>query len=153
MKYNVTGVGEIEIKTIVLDLNGTLAVRGEIPTGVKERLNKLRELGFEIVLFTGNQRGNAQEICDGLGITFQVAKSAAEKESLFLKLDPETTAAIGNARIDNGKFKHAKVSVATLQGEGIHTGILGLVDVIVPSINDALDFFIDADVFAGTMRL
>ncbi len=40
MKYNPTGVGEIEIKTIILDLNGTLSVNGEIPDGIKERLSK-----------------------------------------------------------------------------------------------------------------
>jgi len=153
MKYQVTGVGEIEIKTIVLDLNGTLAVKGMIPEGVKERISKLKELGINIILFTGNQRGNAQELCDSIGITFSVAKTGEDKERLFLELDTETTAAIGNARIDNGKFKHAKVSVATLQSEGIHTGILEHVDVIVPTINDALDFFIDPDIFGATMRL
>jgi soluble P-type ATPase len=152
MKYQVTGVGEIEINTIVLDLNGTLAVNGIIPAGVEEKLNKLKELGFEIILFTGNQRGDAQVQCDRLGIDFKQAKTSEEKEALFLEYDVETTAAIGNARIDLGKFKHAKVSVATLQAEGIHTGILSEVDVIVPTINDALQFFIDADVFGATMR-
>lgn len=153
MKYQVTGVGEIEINTIVLDLNGTLAVKGIIPDGVKERLLKLKELGIAVTLFTGDQRGNAQELCDDLGISFSKAKTSEDKERLFLELDPETTAAIGNARIDNGKFKHAKVSVATLQAEGIHTGILEHVDVIVPSINDALDLFIDPDIFGATMRV
>ena len=153
MKYQVTGVGEIEINTIVLDLNGTLTVKGVVPDGVRERLAKLKELGINVILYTGNQRGNADEICSELGITFSVAKTGEDKEKLFLQLDVETTAAIGNARIDLGKFKHAKVSVATLQAEGIHTGILNEVDVIVPSINDALDFFIDPDVFGATMRI
>ncbi len=152
MKYNVTGVGEIEINTIVLDLNGTLSVKGEIVEGAKERIQKLKELGFRIILFTGDQRGNAAELCADLGIEFQKASTSDEKEKLFLDLDLETTAAIGNARIDVGKFKHAKLSIATLQAEGIHTGILSDVDVIVPSINDALDFFIDKDIFGATMR-
>ncbi|SRR5260221_1269534 len=152
MIYQVTGIGEIEIKTIVLDLNGTLSVKNIIPEGVKERLTTLKEMGFKVILFTGDQRGTAAEMSANLGIEFFKAKTSDEKEELFLKLDTETTAAIGNARIDLGKFKHAKVSIATLQAEGIHTGILPFVDVIVPSINDALDFFIDKDIFGATMR-
>lgn len=152
MIYNVPVVGEIEINTIVLDLNGTLAVNGEIVPGSKEKIAELNKLGFKIILFTGDQRGNAKEICDDLGIEFYKAGNSEEKEKIFLTLDLEKTAAIGNARIDVGKFKHAKVSIATLQAEGIHTGILSDVDVIVPSVIDALNFFIDPNIFCATMR-
>ena len=34
MKYDIPGVGTIEINTIVLDLNGTLFVMGKIVDGV-----------------------------------------------------------------------------------------------------------------------
>ena len=142
----------IEITTIVLDLNGTLAVQGKIVEGVNERLQKLKEIGIAVILFSGDHRGNGQELCDSLGIRFQKAGSQEEKESLFLTLDTEKTAAIGNARIDIGKFKHAKLSIATLQSEGIHTGILPYVDIIVPNINDALDLFLDSNSLEATMR-
>lgn len=152
MIYNIPEVGEIEIDTIVLDLNGTLSVNGQVVDGAKERLSALRQMGFEVILFTGDQRGTAGDLCSDLGIKFHKAVTSKEKEELFLKLDVEKTAAIGNARIDNGTFKHAKISVATLQAEGIHTGILQYVDVIVPSINDALDLFIDKNSLCATMR-
>lgn len=152
MKYDIPQVGSIEITTIVLDLNGTLSVNGAIPEGVQERLIQLRDLGFAIILFTGDQRGTAAQLCNDLGIELQRASSGEEKEALFLKLDTEHTAAIGNARIDIGTFKHAKLSIATLQAEGIHTDIIEHVDVIVPSITHALDFFIDPDILAATMR-
>lgn len=152
MKYQIPAVGELEINTIVLDLNGTLAVKGKIVKGAKERINKLNELGIKVILFTGDARGNAAELCQDLGIKFKKAASQEEKEKFFLELDTETTAAIGNARIDLGKFKHAKLSIATLQAEGIHTEILKYVDVIVPSINDALDLFIDENIIKATLR-
>lgn len=152
MTYTIPEVGTIEITTIVLDLNGTLAVKGNIASGVKERLAKIRSLGIHVLLFTGDARGNATALCADLGIECKKAATGAEKEALFLELDVEKTAAIGNARIDIGTFKHAKLSVATLQSEGIHTGILPYVDVIVPSIHDALDLFIDEDTMKATMR-
>ena len=152
MKYQVPEVGEIEINTIVFDLNGTLQVNKQIPEGVKERLSKLNELGFRLVFFSGDARGNASEIAEELGMEFVKTVSGKEKEEAFLKYDSETTAAVGNARIDIGKFKHAKLSIATLQAEGIHAGIIEYVDVIVPSIIDALNFFLDEGTFKGTMR-
>jgi P-type E1-E2 ATPase len=152
MKYNVPEVGEIEIKTIILDLNGTLSVNGKIPDGVKDKLKKLNELGVKVVLFTGDQRGTAEELCEELGMDFVRTKSGVEKGEAMKKYDSETTAAIGNARIDIPTFKHAKVSVATLQAEGIHAEVVNNVDVVVPTINDALNFFIDPDTFSATMR-
>jgi P-type E1-E2 ATPase len=152
MKYPIPHSGELEINTIVLDLNGTLSVKGKIDKGVKPRITKLKKLGIEVILFTGDQRRLASKLCKKLGIKFTKADSSEEKEKLFLQLDTKTTAAIGNARIDIGKFKHAALSIATLQSEGIHTAILPYIDIIVPSINDALDLFIDGDSMKATMR-
>ena len=38
MKYNPKGAGEFDLDTVVLDLNGTLAVNGLVPDGVKEKI-------------------------------------------------------------------------------------------------------------------
>lgn len=152
MKYNPVGVGEIELNTIVLDLNGTLAVKGELVPGVSERIAKLKEMGFRIVLFSGDQRGNAGKITGDLGIELIKASTTEEKEKETLKLDTKRLVAIGNARIDIGTFKSAALRIGTLQAEGIHTGILPFVDILVPSINDALDLLLDENSFCATMR-
>lgn len=68
-----------------------------------------------------------------IGIETKKAETAEEKETLTLKLNVNKTVAIGNARIDIGTFKETRVRIATLQSEGIHSGILKYVDIIVPS--------------------
>lgn len=153
MIYKVPGEGEIELDTIILDLNGTLSVNGKIPEGVRERLQKLNDLGFKVILFTGDQRGTADELTRSLGISFNKTKDTAEKEAAAKLLNNGKTVAIGNARIDIGTFKEARLKICVLQAEGMHTGILPLIDVIFTSINDAFDFLIDSDTFAATMRL
>jgi soluble P-type ATPase len=153
MTYNPVGVGEITLDTIILDLNGTLAVDGKLVDGVIERIAKLKELGFAMHLITGDQRGTAALQAVSLGIELMFAKTTEEKAVCSKKLTKETTVAIGNARIDIGTFEHAKVRIATLQKEGIHAAILAHVDIIVPSINDALDLLINPDAFNATMRL
>ncbi len=152
MKYNPPEVGEIELNTIILDLNGTLAVNGAIVEGAEDRIIQLREKGYQIVLFTGDQRGNAAQLAEKIGVEVKKAGKSEEKEKLTLELDVNKTVAIGNARIDIGTFKHTKLRIATLQAEGIHTGILPYVDIIVPSINDALDLLLNENTFNATMR-
>ncbi|MFH1649631.1 MAG: hypothetical protein ABIA93_03710 [Candidatus Woesearchaeota archaeon] len=152
MKYEVPYGKTFEIDTLVLDLNGTLSVNGKIPKGVKERIDKLIALGFKIILFTGNQRGTADKCCNDLRIEYKVAQTSKEKEVEMLKLDVNKCAAIGNARIDIGTFKHAKLSILTLQAEGIHAKAIPYADIIVPSILDALDLFINKDSLCATLR-
>jgi len=154
MIYSIPEIKDIEINTIVLDLNGTLSVNGVIPEDVKEALKELKDRGFRILLFTGDQRGTAANLCADLGINFVKCRNAYEKEQAFHdKCSLEKTAAIGNARIDIGTFKQAKISIATLQAEGIHAGIIEHVDVIVPTVLDALNFFLDEHTLCATMRI
>ena len=152
MKFNIPNRENFEIKTIILDLNGCLAIRGKIVAGAAKRIKKLEKLGYKIILFTGNQRGNADKLCKKLKIEYKICKTQEEKEQATLNLEPEHCAAIGNARIDIGTFKHAKLSILTLQKEGIHTETIPYTNIIVPSVNDALDLFIDKDSLIATMK-
>jgi soluble P-type ATPase len=153
MKYFPKGCQEYELNTIVLDLNGTLSVNGKLVDGVVERIGKLKELGYKIYLFSGDIRGTAADIAKALDIELKYASTTYEKDKLSRDLNFDSTVAIGNARIDIGTFKNAKVSIATLQGEGIHFGVLNNVDILVSSINDALDLLIEPKIFEATMRM
>jgi soluble P-type ATPase len=152
MTYDIPGQGQIEIKTIILDLNGTLSVAGFVPNGVKERLDQLKTMGFKVIFFTGNTRNDADGLATNLGIEWKLAKDAASKRSLALELEPETCASIGNGLIDLEVMKVVKLRIATLQAEGVHVQTMLNSDIIVPNINDALDLFIDEQRLIATMR-
>jgi soluble P-type ATPase len=150
--YDVPGSGSVELKTIILDLNGTLSVGGTIVDGVKERLARLKAAGFNTILFTGNTRGDADSIASDLGIEWKLAKSAEDKKKHALALDPDTCASIGNGLIDLQLMKVVKLRIATLQAEGIHVQTLLNCDVVIPTINDALDLLIDPQRLIATLR-
>jgi soluble P-type ATPase len=152
MLFNIPQGESFEINTIVLDLNGTLTVNGILSEETKQLIIKLKELEYKIVLISGDIRGNAKTIADELEIELLLGKTSAEKALQMKNFSKETTAAIGNARIDIGTFKNAKLSIATLQAEGIHTEILKYIDIIVPNINDALNLFINKKSLEGTLR-
>ena len=152
MKYDIPGQGEIELKTIILDLNGTLSVAGVVPEGVKERLDQLKEIGYKVLFFTGNTRNDADNLATNLGIEWKLAKTAEDKRDLALELEPETCASIGNGLIDSELMKVVKLGIVTLQAEGVHIQTLLNSDIVVPTINDALDLFIDPQRLIATMR-
>ncbi len=152
MKYSIPGQGELEINTIILDLNGTLSVGGVVPEGVKERLGKLKAMGFKVLFFTGNTRDDADELAANLGIEWKLAKNAQGKRDLAMELDPQTCASIGNGLIDLKLMETVKLSIVTLQAEGVHVQTLLACDIVIPSINDALDLFIDSQRLVATLR-
>ncbi|MFA9370279.1 MAG: hypothetical protein ACERIH_01045 [Labilibaculum antarcticum] len=152
LKYKVPGVGTIEIDTLIVDSDGTLTVRGEIVSGVIERIQRIQSFGVNVVMISSDQRGNARGLADFCGITYYEANNSREKEDILLSLGSRNVASIGNARIDIGLFVQSVVSVATLQGEGIHKDVIDHVDIIVPSVNDALEFFMDENTFIATMK-
>ena len=152
MEYNVPGVGEIEIKTIALDLNGTLTLKGKLIPHAVEYIQKFQRAGIEVVLVSSDQRGNAQKIADEMGIHYYPASNSAEKEEVILNFDTQKTVAIGNGQNDIGMFKHAKVSIALLQSEGVSIELMRHTDIAVPSIIDAFEMLLAPDIFIATMR-
>ena len=153
MLINAPNNVQLDIKNIVLDLNGTLANYGIISEETKELIQKLKALNYRIILISGDIRGNAATIAKELEIDLLLGKNSNEKAKQIQKFNSNNTAAIGNARIDIGTFQNAILSIATLQQEGIHTDIIKYVDIIVPSIEDALRLFIDTKSIEGTLRI
>lgn len=151
MKY-LTNSGTFEYDTIVLDLNWTLTVYGELDPLVPWLILQLKEVWYHIILLTGDQRWNAS-IFESLGIEIEIAWSAQAKKDFVKKLDSKGIVAIGNARIDIGMFEVSDLRIATLQHEWIHAQIILHVDIMVPTIVAALQLLLDTDVFAATMKI
>lgn len=152
MKIDIPGMEPMVINTIVLDLNGTLAIDGNIIEGAAERIKKLKDKSLNILLFTGNTHGNGEKVAKALDIELYIIPSAKHKRDAIKKLYPVTTAAIGNGKIDLELFPSVCLRIATLQAEGIYAPLLAECDIIVPNINDALDLFLYEKRMIGTLR-
>jgi soluble P-type ATPase len=152
MKYDIPGYGELEIKTIILDLNGSVSVGGIVVEGVSERIRKLKDAGFKLVLFTGNTRNDADELANELGVEWVETRGALAKKEASDSLDPSTCASIGNGLIDRELTENVALGIVVLQAEGIHIKTLLVSDVVVPGITDALDLFIDEKRLVATLR-
>lgn len=152
IEENIPGYGELEINTIVLDLNGTLAIDGKLIKGVRDRINALQGQGMQLLLFSGDTNGNAAKIAKKLNVEVKITSDALSKAREAKKLNLDTTAAIGNGAIDLEIFKSVRLSILTLQQEGVKTETLLASDIVVFSINDALDLFLKPNRLRSTLR-
>jgi soluble P-type ATPase len=152
MTYDVPGLGEVEFKTVILDLNGTLTVGGVVPEGLKERLVRLKEGGWRLIFFTGNTRGDADTIAAELGLEWKQAETTEAKAELAKDLEPASCVAIGNGLIDLELMKVVGLRLAVMQAEGLHVQTLIASDAVFPHINDALDLLLEPSRLIATFR-
>ncbi len=151
MRYTIPGHESFDIETLILDLNGTIAIDGKLIEGVKERIDALRG-SLRILLFSGDTQGTAAEIAKELQIELRLTPDAAAKAAEAQTLDPQTCATIGNGRIDLELFKTVRLRILTIQVEGAHPQTLLESDIVTTSILDALDLFLKPKRLIATIR-
>lgn len=154
MRIEIPDYKALELKYLVLDYNGTIALDGEIPDGVKSRLHKLSE-ELEIYVLTADTHGTARQMCEGLPLeihTFPTNGALEEKLEVVEKLGAEQCAAIGNGRNDKLMCRASALAIAVMEREGMCGRLLGEADVCTRSIEDALDLLIYPKRLIATLR-
>ncbi|MBW2646805.1 MAG: hypothetical protein JRE23_11620 [Deltaproteobacteria bacterium] len=153
IKIDIPGFGLLEIKNVVLDLNGTITESGELIPGVLPYLKTLEENGLKIYILSGDTRGRLGKFFPELsGMEAILTTSAGQKRSFVEKIGVGQTVCIGNGNIDVEMFKVARLSICTIQGEGAATYALLNADIIVPNINDALKMLLEHEILIATLR-
>ncbi len=152
MEIVIPGREKLLIKTVLLDLNGTIEVSGAIPYGVREGIEELQTLGIRVILFHHDKNAGIEKLANILGVIAEYAENGEQKLNKASKYDLKTAAAIGNGLDDLLIFQNVPLSIITLQSEGIALKSLQSADVLVSSINDAFDLFIDQTRLIATLR-
>ena len=151
---DIPGWGNIDIENIVLDLNGTIATDGKIPSEVKEKINCLSDRA-KIYLLTADTQGTASEESSNMGVELL---KVSEKDSTEVKLrvleslDPTKTVAIGNGNNDRLILKEAALGIAVVGDEGLAVSSMKNADIVVKNISDALDLFLKPKRLMATLR-
>jgi P-type E1-E2 ATPase len=159
IEINIPGNVTLQLSHLVLDVNGTLALDGELSPGVAERLAALQGQ-LQIHLLTADTHGRQREIDRQLGLTATILPPAAPgtaqrslKAAYVQELGPENVVAIGNGNNDAGMLGAAGLGVAVLGPEGLATRALVAAGVVCATINDALDLLLHPDRLRATLRL
>jgi soluble P-type ATPase len=145
---------KLELKNLVLDLNGTLALDGILLEGVESRVGLLKK-ELEIYLLTSDTLGCGSVVAEELGIPiFKVGSEQGGEDKLdFLNtVGAEETIVIGNGFNDRLVLEHAALSIAVIGGEGCCVQALQKADIVVNNILDALDLLLKPMRIVATLR-
>lgn len=144
----------MDIENLVLDLNGTIATDGKIPSEVKEKIKSLSDK-VKIYILTADTQGTASEESSDMGV--ELLKVSGEdstevKLRVVESLDPTRTVAIGNGNNDRLVLKEATLGIAVLGEEGMSVSSMKYADIVVKNISDALDLFLKPKRLIATLR-
>lgn len=141
IELNIPGRGNLRLQHLVTDVNGTLAVDGQLLDGLSKRISGLRDR-LTIHLMTADTHGRQAVIDQQLNLTAvrtRPGNEAGQKAEYVNSLGAETVVAIGQGANDAGMLKAAALGICVMSKEGAATEALMAADLVVPDIFTALD--------------
>lgn len=154
MIIKIPGKGELDIRMIVFDYNGTLATDGKLSQNVKTKLFELSK-NYKLYVLTADTYGSATRECEGLPVvlsTFNSEGAAAFKAQIVADINPKHCVCMGNGFNDMGMFKQAALTIGVLGDEGIFAGLINQSDILVKSIEDGLDLLLKNNRICAVLR-
>ncbi len=143
IEMNIPGRGTIQIEHLVCDVNGTLAIDGQLHEGLVRILTNLRDR-VTLHLLTADTHGRQHTIDQLLNIRaerVQQGDEAQQKANYIEKLGHDRVAAIGQGANDAAMLKAAAIGIGILSLEGAAPETLLAADLIMPDIFAALELF------------
>lgn len=151
---NIPGYGDVEIKNLVLDYNGTLAKDGFLLDGLGEIINKIAR-SINVYVITANTFGNVETEIGNLPVKIIKLKNSDERNEkleLIKSLDPKVTASIGNGSNDELMLRESILGICIIGQEGCSTRALNSADLAINDIRAALELIIFPDRLKATLR-
>jgi P-type E1-E2 ATPase len=154
IEFQVPGMGKVEIKNVVFDLNGTLSMNGTISQDVEKKIRQLSQR-VNVFILSSDTRGNLKELAEKLGVNYRRVSSPPEnvaKEKFVEELGSENTIAVGNGKNDELMLKKAKLGIAVIGEEGACSSAILNADIIVINPLHALELIMDPQKIVATLR-
>jgi P-type E1-E2 ATPase len=154
LTLDIPGHGPLELRHLVLDLNGTVALDGELLPGVAERMDMLRDR-LVVYLITADTHGQGTTTAHQLDIELHrlaPGQEAQQKGDFVHQLGAPCNAAVGNGANDALMLATAGLGIAVSGREGLAIAALQAADLVVPNIIDALDLLLYPKRLMATLR-
>lgn len=154
LEIKVPGKGKYTIKSLILDLNGTIALDGEIIRGVKERIAELSQ-NVDIFVVTADTNNNAEKLLKSLPITLYIINEAEEEKqklALVRKKGKDYTVSVGNGCNDVSMLRESAIGICILGDEGASAEAIMSSDLVVSSITNALDLLLKPHRLRASLR-
>ncbi len=154
IELNIPGRGLIQLQHLVCDVNGTLAMDGQLLDGLKQRLTALRDR-LTLHLLTADTHGKQDLIDQQLGIkAVRIAPGdeSSQKEKYVNELGANRCVAVGQGANDAGMLKAAVVGICVLSPEGTAVEAINSADLVATNIFGALELLENPLRIVATLR-
>jgi soluble P-type ATPase len=154
LEIDIPGRGSYRIDNLVLDMNGTIALDGNLDKEVAVRIGDLSSL-LDIYVITAGTHGKLSELKAVLGTAvrkIEPPEEAGQKRGFIEELGKDRTAGIGNGANDALMLKQCAVGIAVIGGEGAAIEAILSADVVVGNISEALDLLLKPMRLVATLR-
>lgn len=154
IELSIPGRGTLLLEHLVCDVNGTLAVDGQLVEGVAKLLGGLRDR-LTIHLVTADTHGRQQQIDRQLNLVatrLQPGGEAGQKAEYVRQLGAERVVAIGQGANDAEMLKAAALGICVLSSEGAATTTVQAADILAPDILSALQLISKPIRIVATLR-
>ena len=131
----------MQLQHLVCDVNGTLAVDGQLPDGLGRAITALRDR-LTVHLLTADTHGRQHIIDQQLNlqaVRIQPGQEALQKAEYIQRLDAASVVAIGQGANDAEMLKAAGLGICVLSVEGTAVEALLAADLVTANIFDALE--------------
>jgi len=140
IELNIPGRGNLQLHHLVTDVNGTLALDGQLLDGLVKKISSLRDR-LTVHLLTADTHGR-QTIIDGQlnlkAVRIAPGNEATQKADYVRNLGAETVVAIGQGANDAGMLEAAALGICVMSQEGVAVEALLAADLVTPNILTAL---------------
>jgi len=155
LNFNIPGMGEIQLKHLVCDFSGTLSVDGILIDGVADRLKQLSE-HLEIHVITADTHGKAKSALKNINCSLEFIEDEYQdmyKEKFIEGFGAQYVVAVGNGNNDKLMLQTSHIGIAVCLAEGVAREATHNADILVHSINDALDLLLKPNRLIATLRI
>lgn len=143
MILEIPGREKIEIKNVMLDYNGTIAIDGYLIKDVDKTIDELADIiNFHVI--TADTYGSVEKaLANTKCKVVKIPKEKQDKSKLnyLLTLGKETTLCVGNGKNDRLMLKESVLGIALIQDEGLCVESLLAADIVCKSIMDVFAYF------------
>jgi P-type E1-E2 ATPase len=150
----IPGRGTLQLEHLVCDVNGTLAIDGQLIEGVARRVRQLRDR-LQIHLLTADTHGRQAIIDQQLGlqaVRIQPGGEAQQKAAYIEQLGAARVVAIGQGANDAAMLRQAALGICVFSVEGIAIESLLAADLLAPDILSALELLENPLRLLATLR-
>jgi soluble P-type ATPase len=150
----IPGRDSLDLKHVIFDYNGTIAIDGKLIKGVADKINQLsHQIEFHVI--TADTYGTVEKELASVNcqlINLSKSKEYQNKTDYLAFLGKDNTLSVGNGFNDKALLKQSVLGISLIQDEGVCVETLMASDIVCKSIMDVFAYIETPNRLKATLR-